>query len=273
MVDNTKIELVRRESKIERLLRGVILRLEERFIPSIRRAGASKRVTGSGLPMKAYRSLYRTVQRASGDVFVEIGAGSGTSTVVIAQALVSKGGASTLISAEKFEGGHYSDFGERDDNITRFHQLLDRFQVRDRVTVFPHYVTEETVGDLRNLVGDQRLMGIFIDADGRIDRLLPSIWGLLPKDAPIVFDDYSNDIKWFRPVSNRYPQGGSKHLRCYRMVHTLEKLGLIRIDEIVYGTVFTTKISDRDMGEDDLESLGNTNKSVDKVYAQWENDL
>lgn len=259
------------ESMLRHKVRKGLRRVVETLHPAYSEVRAIKRVTKTGLPLQAYYRLSQKVKDSrGGNVFLEIGAGAGTSTTVIGKALAAKNDPDgMLFTAEKFEGGHYAETDGRNANIDRFYDLLDRFGVRKYVTLFPHYITEESIPDLREAIGDRRLAGIFIDADGRIDRLLPGVWDMLPKDAPVIFDDYSNDLKYFRPVSDRYPQGGSKLLRCYRMVNVLAERGLIRIDEVIYGTVFTTKITDRTIDEQDLEELKAANASVDEVYKQW----
>jgi hypothetical protein len=107
-----------------------------------------------------------------------------------------------------------------------------------------------------------------IDADGRLDVYLPSLWRYLSSDCPIVLDDYEESHD-FRPVSDKYPLGKTKQLTCFRLVNRIVELGYLKIETIIGNTVFARRARDGGFKESDLDELRECVEGVRDEYRQW----
>lgn len=215
-----------------------------------------------------YAKLYEVVRSAPDADVLEIGAGRGAATVVIAQALIDSGKRSKVVAVEKFSGGSNVDFGGREENLRRVRDVFEEFGVSGRVELFPYHLTAENLEELEAMISTRDLSVLMIDADGRLDVHVPLLWRRIPPGAPLVLDDY-NESYAFEERSERYPLGRTKELTCFRLVNKLVELGYLEIDTVIDHTVFARKRNRPRFDASDVDLLHEQVRGVEREYEAW----
>lgn len=187
-----------------------------------------------------YKRLHKAAMRLPDLGVVEIGAGSGASSIALAWAMKDANRTSKVVVVEKCEGGSRSRFGDYRANLDILDRNLKRFGARDAIRLYPQHLTMETKDEVLALIGAERIGGLMHDADGRIDRDFAIFWPMLIDDGLIVIDDYYGKAN-FKPISPKFPLGGTKNLITYRLVNQFVAWGLMEIDTIDRFTVFGHK--------------------------------
>jgi predicted O-methyltransferase YrrM len=199
-----------------------------------------KLATDGLLPTRVYREMYRRTRELPDLDIVEVGAGSGSSTIAMALALEHAGRQCKIVSVEKCEGGSRLDYGDGPTNLNLLETNLVQFRVRDHVVLYPHHLTLENSADVVRLIQTPQIAALVHDADGRIDRDFAVFWPLLRPGGLIVIDDYENRPE-FQSVSPRRPDGGTKSLVTFRLLNQLMKWGLVKRHRVVGNTFFGYK--------------------------------
>lgn len=203
-------------------------------------ATALKLTTGGLLNPRVYQRLHRVAQTLPDLPFVEIGAASGAGTVALARGYARSSKRSPIVAVEKCEGGTRVDHGGYGDNLARLERNLRRFGVRGRVLLHARQLDEHSFPALEPLLGSGGLAGFLSDADGRLDRDFGLLWERVVPGGLIVVDDYA-DRPQFRPISERYPDGGTKHLLTFELLNVLMAAGYFQPEEQIGDTVFGRK--------------------------------
>lgn len=170
---------------------------------------AIKEICGGLLPPAVYREMNRRFRDVDALDVVEVGGAAGAGSIAAALALEDAKNPDQLIVVEKCEGGSRTRYGSREKNIERIRANFRTFGVADRVELFPHKLTKENQNEVLNLIQTDKLGGLILDADGRLDRDFPLFWPKLSDGAPIVIDDYA-DAPNTAPNPQRCPTVVSK---------------------------------------------------------------
>lgn len=123
-----------------------------------------------------YEALHETASRHPDGQFVEIGTAHGAGTICIALAM------SAGHTFDSFRKGGRQAY--RGDNETIARANLKAFGVDDRVSVYPGDV-ETTLPELTC----DKIDLLFLDCDGRIDRDIRALGGILKPGASVIIDD------------------------------------------------------------------------------------
>ena len=212
-----------------------------------------KLATGGMLPARVYRELYHLARVLPDLDIIEIGAGSGASTVAMARGLRDAGRSARIISVEKCEGGSRSEYGDRGVNLSLFESHLVKFGVRDRVVLYPHVLTSENGSEVLSKIRTAQISALVHDADGRIDRDFALFWPLLRPSGLIVIDDYENRPA-FEPISVRSPDGGTKSLVTFRLLSQMMRWGLVARARVIGHTFFGFKPETADFRQFNAEA-------------------
>jgi predicted O-methyltransferase YrrM len=211
---------------------------------------------------RVYEAIYDAVKGAPDGDWLEIGGARGGSTVAIATAMRDSSKRGRLVTVEKFEGGsweqtyHSPAYG---DNYSWWMRNVRKFGVLDRVTLYPHGVTDETADEVRQLICSP-LAGMMLDADGWVGRDFRHFWPMLRFGGVIIVDDY--------PTSADNPH--EKKARTYHLMNAIIRWGLYEITSRHADTVIGFKPAganfDRfDMGE--LEYIAERHANGEKI--EW----
>lgn len=203
-------------------------------------ATALKLTTGGLLNPRVYQRLNQVARTLPDLPFVEIGAASGTGTVALALGYARSSKRSPIVAVEKCQGGTRVDYGGYRDNLARLERNLRRFGVRRHVLLYPRQLHEHSLPELEPLLGSRGLAGFLHDADGRLDRDFELFWERVVPGGLIVVDDYANRPQ-FQHVSERSPDGGTKHVLTYELLNVLIDTGHFQPEEQIGDTVFGRK--------------------------------
>jgi len=209
-----------------------------------------KLATGGMLQARVYRELFLRARELPDLDIVEIGAGSGASTIALALGLREGGRSAKVISVEKCEGGSRSHYGDRETNLNLLEKNLVQFGVRDRVVLYSHPISLVNGPEVLASVHTGRIGALVHDADGRIDRDFALFWPILRPDGLIIIDDFENRPS-FRPVSVESPDGGTKSLLTFRLLTQFMQWGLVARTRVIGNTFFGRKPENADFGRFD----------------------
>lgn len=184
-----------------------------------------QRVTEGLLSPAVYKLIYDRVRAGPDLDTIEVGGAAGSASIAVAWAKLESGHSSRHIVVEKLQGGSRHRFGGFEENLARFNRHLDRFGVRERIALFPHYLTLENGAEVIAMVETPRIAGFISDADGRIDRDFSLFLPLVHPDGLIVVDDYHPTRSW-------------KHVLTWRLLNQLIDWKLFSLDEVRRGTAF-----------------------------------
>lgn len=221
---------------------------------------AVKFATGGMLSPAVYATIFRTVrERCDPSLpFIEIGAAGGSATVAIARGLGSGG---TVLAVEKAEGGSRIDYGGYSENVARLNRNLSRWGVQERVDLFTRPLDDLSWQDLLDQTAATQIGGMMHDADGQIDRDFRNAWPVLTPHALIIIDDYSPSAH-YRPISDRYPDGGTKTVVTYALLNKFIEWGLF-LPLLQKGmTVFGIKPADGSISSFDQDECDALKESV-----------
>ncbi len=219
-----------------------------------------------------YREIYNQTIKLPDLPFVEVGAALGTGTIALARAYKDSGKSSKIISVEKCVGGSRSEYSS-EQNLRLLERNLDRFNVRDRVSLYTKKLELESGDEIWNLIDSPQIAGFLLDADGRLDRDFKLFWPRTVPEGLIVVDDYKEDYK-FKVKSHRQPLGATKCLRTYKMLNVLRDEGLFHPSQQVEGTMFGTKPKEiknaKSLPEDRLSYV---ESDIDREYNKFLKNL
>jgi len=182
-----------------------------------------------------YKEIYDRVSAAPDLDVVDIGAAGGGTTISVALAKADQGHSSGVVAVEKCEGGSRSDFDSYDGNKRFLESNFASFGVADRIRLFPHYLTHENALEVSALIQTDQLAGVLHDADGRVDRDFALFGPRLAEHNFVIVDDVLNKAD-FKPISERYPFGGTKTLVTWRLLEYLKSLSLF-VEEKCMGPI------------------------------------
>lgn len=149
-----------------------------------------KRRTGGMIHSRTYKRIYRAALRAPDGNFLEIGAGSGTSTVCLALALRDRESARRLFTIEKFEGGSRDRIGGKTENLALLESNLAAYDVASRVRILDLRLDLKRDPAVFRARVEPPLALMFLDADGEVWRDFSIFYNALVPGAPIIVDDY-----------------------------------------------------------------------------------
>ena len=219
------------------------------------------------MPARVYKRLYDTVLGLPDLDIVEIGAAGGAGSVVIAQALKDARRTARLVTVEKCEGGSRSGRSKQ-ANRDALEATFRRFQVGDRIALFPEHLTMENGEEVKRLIGTGAISALVHDADGRLDRDFRIFFDMLVDGGAVVIDDFV-DRRRFKPVCDRYPFGGTKKLRTFRLANQLIDWGLIKREAVVGHTLFARKVPGASAARIEPEVVQAIDREVRAEYEQW----
>lgn len=228
-----------------------------------------KKKTRGMLSAKTYAKIYDAIYHGPDLDVVEIGAHGGAISVCVALALKNSGKTSSVIVVERCEGSEMDDFGIAQDNLFFLENIFREFGVRDKITIFPREITYKNGEEVKSMITTARIACLIHDADGFIDRDFYIFWPILVDGGMIIIDDYAPD-RSFRPVSDKWPMGGTKARRTWLLVNKLVDWGLLNKCTVIdYQTLFAFKPKNADFGRFDR---GQLYEIVDKLrgeYRRW----
>lgn len=184
-----------------------------------------QRVTEGLLAPAVYKLIYERIAAAPDLDTIEVGGAGGSASIAIAWAKRETGKSSQHIVVEKLEGGSRRRYGGYEENFARFHRHLEQFGAKDRIRLFPEYLTLDNGREVLALVETGRIAGFMSDADGRIDRDFTLFLPLIHSDGVIIIDDYHPTKSW-------------KHALTYRLLNRFAEWKLFVHEETVHGTAF-----------------------------------
>jgi len=199
------------------------------------------------MPVRVYRELYWQTRALPNLDIIEVGAGSGTATIAMALAIRDAGRDARIISIEKCEGGSRLEHGDAATNLRLLETNLVHFGVRDGVLLYPHAITRDSGSEILKSVRTHEISALIHDADGRIDRDFALFWSILQPGGLIVVDDYENRAT-FRPVSPRFPDGGTKSVVTFKLLNQFIDWGLVKRNRVIGNTFFGYKPANADFG-------------------------
>lgn len=207
------------------------------FYPRFQRI---KERTAGMMPASVYQHIYRTVRDLPDGDIVEIGGGAGAGSVCAALALKESGKRGGLVTVEKCEGGSRTIYGGYKENLEIFREHMEVFGVSDRVTLFPHYLSDENAPEVHALIKSEKIAGMMCDADGRIDRDMALFLPRMMDGAMIMIDDYVVfDVN--SPEVRAKADQHAKFVVTVKLVHYLESIGAFERTRLVAGTLFGRK--------------------------------
>ena len=190
------------------------------------------------LPATVYRRLYECACNLPlGCDVIEIGAGSGAGTVALVWGLLERTEHARVIAVDRCYGGSRLRYGGFRENLTRLLATLNNNGVLNRVRLLAIDLNEYSYAQVFAEIGARRVGLVVLDADGRLDRDIPTLWPHLSDGAHIVVDDCIERTS-YRPVSELYPVGGTKFTLTARIVSYLIKEGWLETVEAVGKTFF-----------------------------------
>jgi hypothetical protein len=205
------------------------------------------------LSPEVYAAIYATFRSVSHNDVVEIGGASGSASVAICWALNEGRRNAKLIVVEKCEGGTRTKFGDYEANLARFWSAINRNGVRKYVDLFPEYLTFENGDQVLEKITTEQIGGLMIDADGHIHRDLWLFWPRLAPEAPIVIDDYHENLS-------------AKHALTFALLNQMLSWGMVVGRQMVDTTFFGSKGANDSFGKFDL---GACDEIVAKVCRDW----
>ncbi len=252
-MDNSMLKLLRK------IKRKSMLALDDIRFP---RYSKVRRLGRGLLTARIYKAIYESAKNAEDGDIVDIGAAGGATTVSLALALKEKGSAARVIAVEKCEGGSRTQYGNYSDNKEFLESNLHGFSVQDHAVIFPHYLTEHNAADLFQMIRVKPLAGFVHDADGHIHRDFAILGPHLAKTNNfVIVDDYANTRK-YRPISEKYPQGGAKEQITYRLLNYLTSIGLFAREFAIGTTQFGHVPESADFSQLDMEHCSAIIQSV-----------
>lgn len=187
-----------------------------------------------------YAAIYKTVKAAPDLDVIDIGSAGGATAVSAALAKRDAGSERVVIAVEKCEGGSRSSYGGYDENRAFLENNFRHFGVDNRVRLFPHYLTLDNAPDLLGLLTGETIAGFIHDADGRIDRDFQLLGPRIAEGGFVIIDDVTDTVK-YRPISVRYPFGGTKNITTWRLLEYFDELALFtltrRMGPVVFGHI------------------------------------
>lgn len=220
--------------------------------------------TNGMLRPRVYKHLYEAIGRSPDLDVVEVGAGSGASSIALGWAFEDNRRKSKLIVIEKCEGGSRTLYGDYCDNYNILTANLQKYAICDYIRLYPKHLAFENKEEVHSLIQTEHIAGLIHDADGRIDRDFAIFWPRLVPGGLIIIDDYENKPR-FRPLSARSPSGGTKKLLTYRLLNKFMEWGLFETDLIVDNTVFGHKPADADFRRFDLSECADI---IDRIIME-----
>lgn len=219
-----------------------------------------KFTTGGMLSPDVYAAIFKTVRKRCDPTlpFIEVGAAAGSATIAIARGLGSGG---KVVAVEKAQGGSRIEHGGYTENVARLERNLSRWGVRDRVELFTRPLDDANWHNVLDQTGAAQIGGMMHDADGQIDRDFHNGWPLLPAGALIIIDDYSPRLS-YRPISDRYPDGGTKTILTYTLLNEFIEWGLFKPFLQIGMTVFGVKPHEASMSSFDQDACDAIKESV-----------
>jgi len=215
--------------------------------------------------VSVYREIYaRTLVLPDYDI-VEIGGAAGAGSVSFALALKDSGKKSNVVVVEKCEGGSRNRYGGYAENLQIIQNNFASFNVADKCTLFPHYLTMENRGEAISLIRTEFIAALGCDADGRIDRDFSAFWPKLMPNALIVIDDFP---KALQPRSRRrYLRSGRvKHVLTYDLLNKFIEWGLFQPAKRIAETIFGYKPEDANFEKFDSKTCDSIVKSVEAEF-------
>lgn len=197
-----------------------------------------KKKTNGMLGPAVYSKMYELCYKLDDLNIVEIGGATGAGSVALAWAMKDSNKKSKLIVVEKCQGGTRSDVGGYSENLDLINAHFSKFDVQDQITLFPHKLTFDNSDRVYFLIQTEEIGAFIHDADGRIDRDFYLFWSMLKPGGLIIIDDYA-DKPNYKPISDRYPQGGIKSVMTYRLLNRIIEWGLfepsIKMGDTIFG--------------------------------------
>ncbi len=216
-----------------------------------------------------YKYMYQQSRKLPDLDIIEVGGATGAGSIAIAWGMKESDKKSRLIVVEKCEGGTRSDVGGYEDNLNLIQEHFEKFDANDKITLFPQEVTFDNGNEVISLVETKEISAFIHDADGRLDRDFALFWNLLMPGGLIVVDDYADEPK-YKPICERYPQGGTKSVMTYRLLNQIIEWGLFKTSKKIGKTIFGYKPADADFSRFDLEVC---NQIIEGVKQERDNFL
>jgi predicted O-methyltransferase YrrM len=214
---------------------------------------ALKKQTGGMLRPGVYHKIYELCRQLPEGHIIEVGGASGAGSIAIAWALRDTHKRSKLITVEKCEGGSRTEVGNYTDNLALIQQHFAAHGAADQILLYPHELTLDNGHEVLELLHNENLAAFIHDADGRLDRDFALFWPRLMPNGLMIVDDYANKHK-YRPLNDRYQQGGAKKMITFRLLNQLIKWGLFVPSFQMGETIFGYKPPQADFSQFDFEA-------------------
>jgi len=219
------------------------------------------------LSPKVYAKIYHLIKKLPDFDIVEIGGAAGASGVTIAKSMKDSGKKSKLIVIEKCEGGSRNDFGNYRSNLKKITNNFKKFKLLDRIILFPKEITFENRKEVLKKVSSQQIAAFIHDADGHLERDFFIFYPILIDNGLIIVDDYQNK-KDFRPISQRYPQGGMKKIITYKLLKKIIEWGLFEKSYMIGTTIFGYKPPKSDFHKFNLKECKEIINEIKKEHGR-----
>ena len=164
------------------MIKKIILRNKIFFLLLTKK---TKGMMGATKYYKLYN--YANIAARTGSI-IEIGAGSGSSTIALALGVKDINKAYTITTFEKCEGGSRCVYGDKADNNKMLIENFKFFNVSHNIYIKDMDYNDLTASELQSF---SRLSLLFSDADGEIGRQFKLFYNKILPGGYIIIDDYS----------------------------------------------------------------------------------
>lgn len=250
---------------------------------------------------KMYNLTYELKNKIGDFTSIDIGPGSGISTICISKAYSDSYNNGKIYTIDKFFGTsafrtessplrtNNSEIIEKNKNILK--NNIKKYSSIDNVQII-----EGTSYNLKKYINQDTKIGIvFIDTDGMINKDFKIFYDNVIENGIFIFDDYANkpnnickklvkmnDTELEKYIEERkYPKGKwekdetiksycmGKHIRIYKIVQYFVKLKLLEIIDQHADTIIVKKISNKKLNVEELEKA--IKKMDEESYQEFLN--
>lgn len=217
-----------------------------------------KKNTNGYLDSTVYEELYNCALQAAKGVIIDIGPAQGGSSICFALAAKENKQIKKIYSIDKFKGSNaLKDYYSIENNIMHLHNNLKKYNLQDFVRTIV-----AGVDDIKEIVKNESISILFIDADGAIDRDFELFYNQIIDHGIIIVDDYEKKINI--QASTRYLKWRSdkeiniflenegipnlkmftplgKHYTTYKFIEYLITNNYLEVIKIMDNTLFAKK--------------------------------
>ena len=182
-------------------------------------------------------AVYQRVYEAArtGGLILEVGTALGAGTVALALGLKDGGKPGKVISFDPMEGGPRRQISGMQERMGHVRANLEYFEVAHLVELVP-----TTLPQGIEILPEQPVSVLMLDADGRIDRDLLLLYDRLLPGATLIIDDCLDKVRLHKTGPATYRIDAKMRL-VFLLVSWMERSGLLITGNQVKDTCFATK--------------------------------